>query len=83
MERDRWRCAPGQTLLEHFPESGVYSIPANSNDPEVRASLYDQRLTGFVILNVDGRPEMDRSMMASLIARTMSIVKLLLGSGSV
>ena len=70
-------------LLEHSPESGVYSIPANSNDPEIRASLYDQGLTGFVILNVDGRPEVDPSIMVSLIIRTMSIVKLLLGSGSV
>jgi hypothetical protein len=43
-------------LLEHSPESGVYSIPANSNDPEIRASLYDQGLTGFVILNADGAP---------------------------
>lgn len=57
--------AAGQALLEHFPESGVYYIPANGNDPELRSKLYDQGPTGFVILDVDGRPEFDSSIMAT------------------
>jgi len=56
--------AAGQALLEHFPESGVYYIPANGNAPELRSALYESGPTGFVILDVDGRPEFDTSIMA-------------------
>ena len=57
--------AAGQALLDHFPESGVYYIPANSNESDLRTKLYDQGPTGFVILDVDGRPEFDPSIMAT------------------
>jgi len=56
--------AAGQALLEHFPESGVYYLPANGNAPELRSALYESGPTGFVILDVDGRPEFDTSIMA-------------------
>lgn len=55
--------AAGAALREHFPESGVYFIPANGNPPEERTKLYDTGPTGFVILDVDGRPEFDVGIM--------------------
>ena len=55
--------AAGAALLEHFPESGIYFIPGNSNPPELRAELYERGPTGFVIIDVDGRPEFDPSIM--------------------
>ena len=55
--------AAGQALKEHFPESGVYFIPAMGNPPEERTKLYDAGPTGFVILDVDGRPEFDPGIM--------------------
>ena len=57
--------AAGQALLEHFPESGVYYLPANGNPPELRSALYESGPTGFVILDVDGRPEFDTSIMTA------------------
>lgn len=56
--------AAGQALLEHFPTSGVYYIPANGNAPGLRSELYESGPTGFVILDVDGRPEFDAVIMA-------------------
>jgi hypothetical protein len=53
--------AAGQALLEHFPESGVYYIPGNSN--EDRTALYDAGPVGFVYIDVDGRPEFDPGIM--------------------
>lgn len=56
--------AAGRALLEHFPESGVYYLPARGNPAEQRGELYEAGPTGFVILDRDGRPEVDPSIMA-------------------
>jgi hypothetical protein len=73
--------AAGRALLEHFPQSGVYYLPANGNAPEIRSELYASGPTGFVILDVDGRPEFDPSIMLSgfaLNAIVMTLLALLL-----
>jgi hypothetical protein len=75
--------AAGQALLDHFPESGVYYIPANGNPPELRSKLYETGPTGFVILDVDGRPEFDATIMAegfALNGVVMALLALLLHS---
>lgn len=56
--------AAGRVLVEHFSQSGVYYIPSPNNDPELRAELYASGPTGFVIVDVDGRPEFDTAIMA-------------------
>jgi hypothetical protein len=55
--------AAGAALLEHFTQSGVYYLPANGNPPELRSKLYEAGPTGFVILDIDGRPEFDSVLM--------------------
>ena len=63
-----WEQAPddraaGAALLEHFPESGVYYMPGNDHPMEERNQLFEQGPTGFVILDRDGRPAFDTSIM--------------------
>lgn len=65
-----WEQAPddraaGAALLEHFPESGVYYMPGNDHPTEVRNELFEQGPTGFVILDRDGRPAFDSSIMVA------------------
>ena len=79
-----WEQAPddraaGQALLEHFPESGVYYLPGNGNPPELRAALYESGPTGFVIIDRNGRPEMDPSIMMQGFALNVLIICLLAG----
>lgn len=70
--------AAGAALREHFPESGVYFVPARSNDPETRAALYDQGPVGFVVLERDGRPEFDPGIMVRGFGLNVVIAALLL-----
>lgn len=73
--------AAGQALLEHFPRSGVYYLPANGNPPERRSELYESGPTGFVIIDVDGRPEFDTAIMTegfALNGLVMGLLALLL-----
>lgn len=65
-------------LREHFPESGVYFVPGTGNPPEVRTELHDAGPTGFVIVDVDGRPEFDPGIMIRGFALNAVIVVLLI-----
>ena len=63
-----WEQAPDDraavaALLEHFPESGVYYMPGNDHPGEVRSELFERGPTGFVIIDRDGRPAFDTSIM--------------------
>jgi hypothetical protein len=81
-----WHQAPddrvaGAALLEHFPESGVYYLPGNDHETEVRNQLFEQGPTGFVILDRDGRPAFDTNIMIAgfvLNAIVVSVLALLL-----
>jgi hypothetical protein len=55
--------AAAAALRTHFTESGVYFVPGLDNPPERRTALYSQGPTGFVIVDVDGRPEFDPGIM--------------------
>jgi len=50
-------------LLQHFPESGLYYLPANQNPPALRTDLYEQGPTGFVFIQREGRPGFDGAIM--------------------
>ena len=75
--------AAGQALLQHFPESGVYYLPANGN-PD-RSELFDAGPVGFVFIDTDGRPAVDPSIMIggfALNAVIVALVALVLGLSS-
>lgn len=55
--------AAAAALRRHFPASGIYFVPGFGNSPEQRTALYDTGPTGFVIVDVDGRPEFDPGIM--------------------
>lgn len=55
--------AAGAALLEHFPESGVYYMPGNDHPVEERNQLFEQGPTGWVIIDRDGRPAFDATIM--------------------
>lgn len=69
--------AAGAALREHFPESGVYFLPANGNPPEQRAELYATGPVGFVILDRDGRPEFDPGIMVQGFLLNVVVITLL------
>ena len=71
--------AVGDALRLHFPESGVYYLPGNGNEPGLRAELYEAGPTGFVILDVDGRPEVDPAIMLGGLLLDGLIVAILAG----
>jgi len=53
-----------QFVREHLPESGTYFIPGNQHDPETLAGLYESGPVGFIHINLEGRPQVDPSIMA-------------------
>jgi len=64
-----WKTVPdheaaGQALLENFPESGMYFLPAMGLDADSRTKMYESGPVGFVTIDRDGRPEFDSSVMA-------------------
>lgn len=57
--------AASKVLLEHFPERGIYSVPAVDNDPEVvNAQTEAGPVARVYMLRPGGRPLMVPSMMA-------------------
>ena len=52
-----------QIMRDTFPESGSYHIPDFRNDPDDLTVMFEQGPIGFVHINLDGRPQMDRTIM--------------------
>lgn len=55
--------AAQQVLKQTFPESGTYYIPSFDNPPEQLAQMFEAGPVGFVHINLEGRSQMDPSIM--------------------
>jgi|TARA_B110000263_G_C15274168_1_gene495036 hypothetical protein len=72
--------AATQVLMRKaFPESGTYFLPGFDHEPDQRSQLYEQGPVGFVHINLEGRPEMDPSIMVGGFVLNLVIVLVMAG----
>ncbi len=66
-----------QIIRDTFPESGSYHIPDFRNDPDALSVMFEQGPIGFVHINLEGRPQMDRTIMINGFLLNLVMVTLL------
>jgi hypothetical protein len=69
--------AARQALLEHFPSTGMYSIPGMYNDPETTARMFKEGPIAMVNFVREGHPMGDPAMMGQGFVLNLVVVFLL------
>ena len=70
--------AAGQSLLEQFPETGTYYVPAFTHEPDTVEELFLKGPIAFVhMLSTTGRPSFDPSIMVQGFVLNLVVVILI------